>query len=88
MVPDLIVSDGFQEAHGGNALFESIRNDRRYHDVPLIIYSGGMSPDAMHSATERGVLVVLKPASYADVPRVLRPALLRLPEHCRRWLKS
>jgi CheY-like chemotaxis protein len=86
--PDLIVSDGIQAEEGRGDLLDWLRAHPRYKDIPFVVYTGGMIPQKVREIEERGALVVMKPVSFDEMSAVLRSALVRLPEHCRPWLKS
>jgi CheY-like chemotaxis protein len=88
--PDMVISDSALSGRGsGIDLLEWIRNDPTAKDTPFVILSGEVRPEVRARAEAAGVqLIIQKGSNFRDTARVLREALLQMPESCRPWLNN
>jgi CheY-like chemotaxis protein len=88
--PDIVISDSALSGRGsGIELLEWMRKEAASKDVPFVILSGEISPQVRERAEIAGVeLLLQKGSNFRDTARVLREALLKMPESCRPWLNA
>ncbi|HUS34732.1 MAG TPA: response regulator [Verrucomicrobiae bacterium] len=87
--PDIVISDSALSGRGsGIDLLEWMRKEPQAKEVPFVILSGEVTPQVRQRAEQAGVQLILqKGSNFRDTARVLREALLKMPEDCRPWLK-
>ena len=88
-LPDLIITDSsLLERNSGVEFLEWVRRQLVFADVPLILYSGALSPDQRERAEKAGVTAILtKGPNAATMKEHMIESLLHLPPSFREWLK-
>ena len=88
-LPDLIITDSsLLERNSGVEFLEWVRDQLLFADVPLVLYSGALSPDQRERAEKAGVTAILtKGPDAATMKEHMLEILSHLPPSFREWLK-
>jgi CheY-like chemotaxis protein len=88
-IPDLIITDSsLLERNSGVEFLEWVRRQLVFADVPLILYSGALSPEQCERAEKAGVTGVLtKSSDTAAMKEHMLEILSHLPPSFGEWLK-
>ena len=86
---DLIITDSsLLERNSGVEFLEWVRRQLIFADVPLILYSGALSPEQRERAEKAGVTAILTKGPDAATLRAHMVEILsHLPPSFREWLK-
>ena len=88
-LPDLIITDSsLLERNSGVEFLEWVRDQLLFADVPLVLYSGALSPDQRERAEKAGVTAILtKGPNAVTMKEDMLEILSHLPPGFREWLK-
>jgi len=88
-LPDLIITDSsLLERNSGVEFLEWVRDQLVFADVPLVLYSGALSPDQRERAEKAGVTAILtKGPDAATMKEHMLEILSHLHPSFREWLK-
>jgi CheY-like chemotaxis protein len=71
-IPNLIFLDLNMPKRDGREVLKVLRNNDRWTEVPIIIFSTSNAPDDIHTAYELGAnCYVVKPSSYESLKEVI-----------------
>ena len=75
-LPDVIFLDLNMPRMDGQACLKQIKQDKKLHDIPVIIYSTSKSPQYIEETYQNGAcLYITKPDSFTKLKRIMEKIL-------------
>lgn len=72
-IPDLLFIDSFIQQHSGVSSISEIKNDRNWHNLPVIMYTGASDKRNITSAFNAGASAyIIKPQTTSEIKKALQ----------------